>query len=128
MFSLLLVAPYNVSITGNIMYSQEEQLILECHSEGGPQLNYTWIFLGKEIASTATLTIDNVNASNGGNYTCNVTNSAEFESHAIIVYSEFTYTKLIAMCSGYSTINCYIFSLHIYSYLMLLLLLYTLQN
>ena len=114
MFSLLLVAPYNVSITGNNMYSQEEQLMLKCRSEGGPQLNYTWIFLGKEIASTATLTTDNVNASNGGNYTCNVTNSAEFESHTIIVYSEFTYTKLIAMCSGCSTINCYIFSLHIY--------------
>ena len=91
MFSLLLVAPYSVSITGNNMYSQEEQLILECHSEGGPQLNYTWIFLGKEIASTPTLTINNVNASNGGNYTCNVTNSAGFESHTIFVYSEFTY-------------------------------------
>ena len=88
-----LVAPYNVSITGNIKYPQQEQLMLKCHSEGGPQLYYTWIFFGKEIASTATLTIDNVNASNGGNYTCNVTNSAEFESHTINVYSEFTYIQ-----------------------------------
>ena len=91
MFFLLLVAPYNVSITGYSVYSHGEQLMLKCRSEGGPQLNYTWIFLGKEIASTPTLTIDSVNASNGGNYTCNVTNSAGFESHKIFVYSEFTY-------------------------------------
>ena len=76
------------------MYFHEEQLMLECDSEGGPQLDYTWIFLGNKIASTATLTIDNVNASNGGNYTCNVTNSAGFESHTIIVYSEFTYIHI----------------------------------
>ena len=91
MFCLLLVAPYNVNITGYSVYSHGEQLMLKCHSEGGPQLYYTWIYLGREVASTPILTIDNVNASNEGNYTCNVTNSAEFKSHTINVYSEFTF-------------------------------------
>ena len=71
------------------MYPQGEQLVLNCHSEGGPQLEYNWIFLGKEIANTQILTIDKVNASSGGNYTCNVTNSAGYESYTITVYSEF---------------------------------------
>ena len=96
MFCLLLVAPYSVSITGNSTYSHGEQLMLKCHSEGGPQLDYAWIFLGEEIVSTQNLTFDNVDASNGGNYTCNVTNSAEFKSHTIFVYSEFTLILYIA--------------------------------
>ena len=71
------------------MYSQGAQFLLNCQSEGGPQLEYSWIFSDSEIANTSTLTIDNVNASNGGNYTCNVTNNAGFESNTITVYSEF---------------------------------------
>ena len=86
---LLLVAPYNVNVTGNSMYPHGVQLVLNCQSEGGPQLQYSWIFSDSEIANTSTLTIDIVNASNGGNYTCNVTNNAGFESNTITVYSEF---------------------------------------
>ena len=71
------------------MYSQGEQLVLNCLSEGGPQLEYSWIFEDNEIANTSTLTIDNVNPSNGGNYTCNVTNDAGYDSDTIAVYSEF---------------------------------------
>ena len=71
------------------MYPQGVQLALNCQSKGGPQLQYSWIFSDSEIANTSTLTIDNVNASNGGNYTCNVTNNAGFESNTITVYSEF---------------------------------------
>jgi len=84
-----LVAPYNVVATGNNMYHQQEQLELNCSSEGGPQLEYSWTFLGNEIANTSTLIIDNVNATHGGEYTCNVTNSAGFNSSTITVYSEF---------------------------------------
>ena len=87
-----LVAPYNVSITGNNMYPQGEQIVLNCYSQGGPQLQYNWIFLGKEIANTQILI---VNVSDGGNYTCNVTNSAGYESYTITIYSEFA----IIMCS-----------------------------
>ena len=71
------------------MYPQEEQLVLNCLSEGGPQLEYSWTFLGSEIANTSILIIDNVNASHGGDYTCNVTNIAGSQSDTITVYSEF---------------------------------------
>ena len=71
------------------MYSQGERLVLNCLSEGGPQLEYSWIFEGNEIANASTLTIDNVNPSNRGEYTCNVTNDAGYDSDTIAVYSEF---------------------------------------
>ena len=87
--SLALVAPYDVNATGNNMYPQGEQLRLSCLSEGGPQLEYSWIFSGSEIATTPILTINNVSASNGGDYTCNVTNDAGSESDTITVYSKF---------------------------------------
>ena len=77
-----------MSIVGNSMYSQGEQLVLNCRSKGGPELEYTWIFLGNKISNNKTLIIDNVNASNGGNYTCNVTNDAGYESDTITIYSK----------------------------------------
>ena len=70
------------------MYPQGDQLILRCLSEGGPQLEYSWLFSGEEIATTPILTINNVSDSNGGEYTCNVTNEAGSESDTIIVYSK----------------------------------------
>ena len=75
---------------GNNMYLQGEQLVLNCQSDGGPQLEYDWIFEGSEIANIPTLTIDNVNISNGGDYTCNVTNDAGYENDTITVYSKFS--------------------------------------
>ena len=85
---LLIVAPYNVSVTGNNVYYQGEQLVLNCQSDGCPLL-YTWIFSGNEISNDQTLTIDNVTASSGGVYTCNVTNIVGHDSDTITVYSEF---------------------------------------
>ena len=80
------------------MYPQEEQLVLNCSSEGGPELEYSWIFGSNEIANTPALTIDNVNASNGGDYTCNVTNDAGYDSDTITVYSKFVYVyELLGM-------------------------------
>ena len=73
------------------MYSQGEQLMLNCLSEGGPELEYTWLFSGSVIpnANTSTLVINNVNTTRGGDYTCNVTNDAGFDSDMITVYSKF---------------------------------------
>ena len=85
------------------MHSQGEQLVLNCQSDGGPQLEYAWVFEGNEIANTPTLTIDNVNASNGGDYTCNVTNDAGYDSDTITVYGKFVLSRLeetILHCSG----------------------------
>ena len=84
------VAPYSVVIMGNTSYSQGEQLQLRCSSEGGPQLEYTWTFSGGMItnANSNILTIDNVTTSNGGNYTCNVTNNAGYNTSTVTVYSK----------------------------------------
>ena len=80
------VAPYNVVVMGNTLYryNRGEQLQLNCSSEGGPVLEYTWLLSDNIIpnANTSTLTIDNVNT---GDYTCNVTNSAGTESDSITV-------------------------------------------
>ena len=90
-----LVAPYDVTIMGDNLYDRGEQLQLNCLSEGGPVLEYTWIFSGDTIpnANTSTLTIDNVNTTHAGDYTCNVTNDAGTDSNTITVYS-----KLLCTC------------------------------
>ena len=80
---------------GDNLYDQGEQLRLNCSSEGGPVLEYTWLLSGNIIdnANTSTLTINNVNTSHAGDYTCNVTNNAGYQSDNIIVYS-----KLFLFC------------------------------
>ena len=84
------VAPYNVVIVGDNLYNQGEQLQLNCLSEGGTVLEYSWLFSGGIIpnANTSTLTIDNVNTTHAGDYSCNVTNDAGFQSSTITVYSK----------------------------------------
>ena len=82
-----------MSVTGNNIYSHGEQLVLNCQSDGGPQLEYTWIFSRTEISNNQTLTIDNVTAFNGGDYTCNVINNAGQESDTVTVYSKHVYVK-----------------------------------
>ena len=74
--------------------------MLNCLSEGGPELEYSWIFEGNEIANTPTLTINNVTATNGANYTCNVTNDAGNSCDIITVYSKIhSYTHSMCMIS-----------------------------
>ena len=84
---------------GNTSYSQGEQLQLNCSSEGGPQLEYTWTFSGGMItnATSNILTIDNVTTSNGGNYTCNVTNNAGYNTSTVTVYSELLWLNHISI-------------------------------
>ena len=75
---------------GDNTYSQGELLQLSCSSEGGPGLLYTWTFSGGMIdnANTNMITIANLTTSNGGDYTCNVTNDAGSDSNTITVYSK----------------------------------------
>ena len=72
------------------MYARGEELQLNCSSEGGPVLEYTWLFSGDTIpnANTDILTIDNVNTTHAGDYTCNVTNNAGYDNQTITVYSK----------------------------------------
>ena len=76
---------------GDSTYSQGEQLQLSCLSEGGPELEYTWSFSDDIIdnAYTSMITIANLTTHNGGDYTCNVSNDAGFDSETITVYSKF---------------------------------------
>ena len=83
-----LVAPYNVRIIGFRRYPYGSDIRLTCTSEGGPQLDYSWIFSDSVIDNDAILNIDNATVSAGGVYTCNVTNDAGYGSSTITVYSE----------------------------------------
>ena len=83
-----LVAPYNVEINGMRRYPYGSAIELNCTSEGGPQLDYTWIFSDSIVDSDAVLNIANATVSNGGDYTCNVTNDAGYDSNTTTVYSE----------------------------------------
>ena len=82
------VAPYNVEINGIRRYPYGSDIELNCTSEGGPQLEYTWIFSNNTIDNDAMLNINSANVTNRGDYTCNVTNNAGFSSNTTTVYSE----------------------------------------
>jgi len=73
---------------GGNSYNPGQQLQLNCSSEGGPDLKYTWLFSGSIIpnANSSTLVINNVNTTHGGDYTCSVTNDAGASSNNITVY------------------------------------------
>lgn len=81
---------------GDNSYNHGNQLVLKCLSEGSPDLEYTWLAPGNVTSSTNTsiLIIDNVTASDGGEYTCNVTNNFGTDSNTIIVRSELLATYL----------------------------------
>ena len=69
-------------------YPYGSDIELNCTSEGGPQLEYTWIFSNSTIDSDAMLNINSAAVTDGGDYTCNVTNNAGFSSNTTTVYSE----------------------------------------
>ena len=73
---------------GNPLHSQGNQLTLNCTSEGGPQLQYIWVFLGNIISNSSMLIIDNITITDGGNYTCTVTNDAGSSDAIVTVYSK----------------------------------------
>ena len=84
-----LVAPYNVEITGIRRYPCGSDIELNCTSEGGPQLEYSWILLDSIVNNDSLLNIINAAVSHGGKYTCNVTNEAGYDNNVTTVYSEF---------------------------------------
>ena len=82
------VAPYNVSITGNNTYNYGDRLELNCLSDGGPDLGYSWSKSGANecLSNTSTLVISYLTAVDGGDYTCAVTNDAGSGNHSITIY------------------------------------------
>ena len=87
------VAPYNVVIMGNNTYDNGTQLMLNCLSEGGPDLLYSWsrtnTFSNDIVTNLNTLIISDLATVDGGEYTCTVTNDAGTSNRAITVYGEF---------------------------------------
>ena len=83
-----LVAPYNVKIIGIRRYQYGSAIELTCTSEGGPLLDYSWIFSDTVIGNDAVLNITGAAVSVGGDYTCNVTNDAGYNSSTTTVYGE----------------------------------------
>ena len=77
-------------ITGYNFYNHGEELQLNCSSQGGPVLEYIWLHSGHMIdnATASTLVIDDVSTTDRGDYTCNVTNNAGYQSNNITVYSK----------------------------------------
>ena len=86
------VAPYNVVIMGDNTYDNGDQLELNCTSEGGPDLEYSWsrtnTFSATTTTNTSTLTISDLATVDGGNYTCTVSNDAGTSMNTITVYGE----------------------------------------
>ena len=99
------VAPYDVEINGIRRYPYGSDIELNCTSEGGPQLEYAWIFLNGTIDNDAMLNFSSAIVTNGGDYTCNATNNAGFSSNTTTVYSELI--KLCQLPSEYYLESCY---------------------
>ena len=92
--------------------------MLNCLSEGGPELEYTWLFAGSMIANSNTLVIDDVNTTNGGDYTCNVTNAAGYQDSSITVYSEFI-ISIISCIYMHAYIHSCIICIYVYTHTMM---------
>jgi len=77
---------------GDNTYDNGDQLELNCSSEGGPDLDYSWsrtnTFSTTTTTNTSTLTISDLTTVDGGDYTCTVTNDAGYSSRTIIVYGK----------------------------------------
>ena len=84
------VTPYEVTIMGDPTRNNGDQLMLNCSSEGGPGLEYSWsrtnAFSANTMTNTSTLTISDLATVDGGEYTCTVNNSAGTNSTTVIVY------------------------------------------
>ena len=105
LFIVYIVAPYDVNITGNNIYPHGSQLQFNCSAEGGPQLEYSWsrtnTLSNNTTTNTNNLTISNISALDGGNYTCTVTNDAGSSSNTVTIYGELvhiTYFMFLSNC------------------------------
>ena len=83
-----LVAPLVFIMPGSLTYQRGEDVVLNCSVIGGPDTSYQWQFEDINIdgENSSMLTLPSVNASNGGEYTCVVTNSAGNDSARVFVF------------------------------------------
>ena len=88
-----IVAPFNVTIHGVTKYLYGDTLELYCTSEGDPDLQYSWsretssgnMFPAGTTINNNTIFINNLSVSDGGSYTCTVSNEAGSFSYTTTV-------------------------------------------
>ena len=84
---------------GDNTYDNGDQLELNCSSEGGPDLVYSWsrtnTFSATTTTNTSTLTISDLATVDGGDYTCTVTNDAGTDTMTVTVYGELFFLHFI---------------------------------
>ena len=73
------IVPLNVA-------SLNENVTLTCTAMGGPGNSFQWEIEGKVVGNVNMLELVDIDASNGGNYTCTVSNTAGNDSASITLY------------------------------------------
>ena len=80
------------SINNRTLYLPDEEVTLNCNARGGPNNTFTWFFDDEVIQNTMdTLTIHSVE---GGQYTCQVSNTAGSENASITLIGISNYILL----------------------------------
>ena len=77
-----------ISSPMNQTYQLGDNATLQCTSMGGPGNTHQWLLNGSEIPgeNSETLTLANVTAADGGEYTCHVSNTAGNDSASTYVF------------------------------------------
>ena len=84
---LIVSAQDGVSITpDNATFIENDTVILQCITYGGPGNTFEWIFNETVIEITSNLTLTGVMTEDGGSYTCNVTNAAGSDTYTTYVF------------------------------------------
>ena len=75
-------------VSENQTYERRDNITLNCLAVGGPDIFYQWLSNGTDISGeiSTTLMLTNVNASNGGEYSCVVSNSVGGDSASTFVF------------------------------------------
>ena len=82
------MAPLVTDISMQQTYQREANVTLSCFAVGGPDLFFLWLFNGMAISgeNSSILSLSDVNASDGGMYTCVAFNSAGNDTANTMVY------------------------------------------
>lgn len=70
----------------NIIASQGDSLTLSCSALGGPSNNFQWEKDGIVVGNDSMLELVDIGASDGGNYSCNVSNAAGHDTVTSTVF------------------------------------------
>ena len=83
-----LVAPLASVMPDSQIYQRGVDVTLTCSVLGGPLISYQWLFNDRDTdgENSSTLTLTSVYASDGGEYTCVVSNTAGNDSASSKVY------------------------------------------